>query len=136
MSWRSATSDNPHIDPAVLEAERRRLPPAVFEQEFLALFEGEENLPCALCSGPSWSVSGALLTLDFTQEPRCRECGNLVDRDGHSIVGRHPDGSAHLFVIDGLEGLRFASRQNPAFDAGAAKLAFLAKHIPREPTLT
>lgn len=38
QSWQHPTSDNPHINPAEIEAARRELPENVFRQEYLAEF--------------------------------------------------------------------------------------------------
>jgi hypothetical protein len=100
-SWRFPSTSNPHLDPAVIESERRRLPPAVFEQEFLAHFEGEKSLSCETCGGPSWDVRGVLISLNASKEPRCPSCRKLVDANGRTVWGRRADGSPRLFLISG-----------------------------------
>jgi hypothetical protein len=104
-SWRFPSTSNPLLDPAVIESERKRLAPAVFEQEYMARFQGEDALSCETCGGPSWEVCGVLQTLDARKEPRCPACRKFVDANGKTVVGRHPNGKPHLFIIDGVFGV-------------------------------
>ena len=137
-SWRFPSTANPHLDPGVIDSERRRLPAEVFGREFLAQFEGEAGLACDSCGGPGWDQPGVLSTLDLDSEPRCLECGHLVDVNSKSIVGRRADGSPHLFVIDGADGLRSLARHDSSMDVEAFKAAFEARQreVGRPPTLT
>jgi hypothetical protein len=47
-SWRMPTTTNPHIDPAEVEAAKRDLPPAVFNQEFLGIPADDGGNPFGL----------------------------------------------------------------------------------------
>lgn len=47
-SWRMPTTTNPHIDPDEVEAARRDLPPAVFNQEFLGIPADDGGNPFGL----------------------------------------------------------------------------------------
>ena len=100
-SWRFPSANNPHLDPEVIESERRRLPAAVFEQEFLAHFEGEKFLSCEVCGGPSWDVRGVLISMNASKEPRCPTCCMLVDASGKTVVARRTDGTPRLLLICG-----------------------------------
>lgn len=115
-SWRGPTADNPHVRAEVIAAERRRLPGEVFAQEYLARFAGEDALPCDMCSGPSESVPGLLVTLDHAKTPRCTDCGCEVDDRGQTVVGRSASGARQFAVIDGGTGLAKKLAADERFD--------------------
>jgi len=89
-SWRSPSWDNPHISREVIEAERGRLAPDTFEQQYEAKFLGVPAEPCESCGGPRKDVLGRVTAPvgqfedDFL--PRCPSCRMFVGEDGKSIV--------------------------------------------------
>jgi len=133
-SHRAPSTDNPHIDAAIVDGERKRMTKDAFEQEYLARFLGEENLPCETCRRPSPEVCGVFLTLDLAEEPRCPSCGHLVDDYGRTVVGRRTDGKPRLRLIDGSGGLAALANSDPTFDVEACKAAFrAARRANRQP---
>lgn len=85
-SWRMPSSTNPFLSPAVLEEERTRLPKDVFAQQYLAEFVGGPPERCFTCDGPSPDVRGFHVYVTDGELPRCRECNELVDEHGHTIL--------------------------------------------------
>jgi Terminase large subunit, T4likevirus-type, N-terminal len=84
-SWQAPTIQNPHIKSELIEAERARLDPDRFAEQYEAKFLGPPE-PCDVCGGPSPTVSG--LTVYFgDEEPRhCVACGREVDKKGRTVV--------------------------------------------------
>jgi len=82
-SWRSPSSENPHLRAELIEAERARLAPEVFDQEYGARFLGEELIPCEGCA---FDEQQSDVYWHLGAEPEdilsCPECGNGVHRDG------------------------------------------------------
>jgi Terminase large subunit, T4likevirus-type, N-terminal len=98
-SWNSPSSDNPHLDPAVIEEERRRLQPNDFREQYEAVFLGAELEPCDTCGCPSPTAKG-ILVLDEGEEPlTCPECNEPVEEDGTTLVELFPSGTRHLLRI-------------------------------------
>jgi hypothetical protein len=89
-SWSSPSWDNPHVPRALIEAERARVGPEVFDQEFGGKFAGEEDEPCELCLGPTEGVGRLLMLGDDEPIPTCKLCGEAVDHQGRSIVMKRP----------------------------------------------
>src|SRR5204863_468218 len=56
-SFSMPTSTNPHISPAVIEAERGRLDPETIGAHFDAKFIGQDLVPCDVCLGPRVDAS-------------------------------------------------------------------------------
>jgi hypothetical protein len=103
-SWSMPTWTNPHIDRAVVEAERGRLPPDTFEQQYLAKFLGVENEPCLECGGPREEVSGVIdlpEKLDETSVPTCSTCGMFVDEKGFCLVKKCNEWYAEIEIFMG-----------------------------------
>lgn len=85
-SWSSPSWTNPYLDKAVIDAERARLPAAIFEQEFGARFVGVEDEPCELCGGPDIMAAGVIgLSLD-EELKLCAECSKPVNDSGKTLV--------------------------------------------------
>jgi len=88
-SWAFPTRDNPHVDPAVIEAERARLSKDTFAQQYEATFLGVPKEPCLTCGGPRPDAPGRIqLAPGQTEEqlPRCPTCAMFVDADGRCVV--------------------------------------------------
>lgn len=88
-SWGSPSSDNPHIRPEIIEAERARLSEDVFAQQFEAKFLNVPQEICEACGGPREDVSGkvtAPVGQYHFQPPSCPSCGMFVDETGRCIV--------------------------------------------------
>jgi len=92
-SWRSPSWENPHINRDVVEAERSRLVPATFQQQYEAKFHDVPRVPCGSCGGPQADAVGKLDAPVGKHEddfiPRCRECGMFTDATGRCIVRFH-----------------------------------------------
>lgn len=83
--WNSPSSDNPFIDAGVIEAERARLKPDDFAEQYLAHFIGSEHEPCDGCGYPSPTASGWVVSEKHDVLPTCAECGHEVDKDGDTL---------------------------------------------------
>jgi len=91
-SWRSPSWENPHLDRELIEAERPRLSPDAYEQEYEARFLGEESEPCDECGCPTYTIP-PVLVLYGEEEPKCcADCGNIVGPDGRTVVMRGANG--------------------------------------------
>jgi hypothetical protein len=92
-SWASPSRENPHIDPLLIEAERTRMLPEKFAQQFEAEFIGVPRDPCFTCGGPHEDAPGRITLPEDAREddfvPRCPACDMFVDADGRCIVKRH-----------------------------------------------
>jgi hypothetical protein len=87
-SWSSPSWMNPHLDRALVEAERARLSPQGFAQEYGGEFVGVDAEPCPTCEVQSPKAS-RILTEDINKRlPRCVGCGCPVDEEGRSLVPR------------------------------------------------
>jgi hypothetical protein len=98
-SWRSPTWANPHLPEGVVEAEKARLTKDAFDQEFGAVFLGEEDDPCGRCGCPSERVSGNLLVWGDDPIPNCGECGGHVDGEGATLVRKVPGWQNYLKIV-------------------------------------
>lgn len=85
-SWRSPSWTNPHVDRALIEAERARLKPESFAQEYEARFLGEEDQRCDRCGGPSEVAVGVVILYDDEEAPRCPDCNGYIHKDGTTAV--------------------------------------------------
>jgi hypothetical protein len=91
--WRAATSENPHIDPATIEAERARLSADTFAAQYEAKFTGPPE-PCPACHGPSPRAEGCTIKLNDDPVLLCSECGQPVDGSGFTLMKLTQDGNA------------------------------------------
>jgi hypothetical protein len=101
-SWALPTSSNPHVSAEDIEAERKRLPPDVFAQQYEAQFIGVPLGPCIECGGPRTDVPSMLLAPvgadDDTFVAKCPACGMFVGADGQCIVKKHNGWFAELII--------------------------------------
>jgi hypothetical protein len=98
-SWRSPSSDNPHLDAVVIEREQASLPAKTFSEQYLAEFTGERDEPCDLCGGPS-ATAPAVSLWDKPGDPgRCEDCGEMVDDQGRTLVHLYPGGQKVVYLI-------------------------------------
>ena len=70
-SWCSPSSDNPHLDRALIEAERKRLDPTAFAEQYETKFLGPDLEPCDLCLGPDRHLPRAIFIRDGDVLLRC-----------------------------------------------------------------
>jgi hypothetical protein len=87
-SWASPSTDNPHLDPAAIEAERARLATAVFEVQYQARFIGAENEPCERCEPDGHCGSGMVFADNPSELARCLDCDGYVDQGGRALALR------------------------------------------------
>jgi hypothetical protein len=100
-SWALPSRDNPHVDAATIEAERGRMPPEKFAQQYESKFLDVPGDPCEQCGGPREAVPG-WITLspehNYEDVPTCPSCGMFVDSDGRCIVKYHNAWAASLWL--------------------------------------
>jgi len=99
-SWALPTTDNPHVPADMIEAERKRLAPEEFAQQYLAQFTGVEHDPCDLCKGPKVDAIPVIIVHDDEEPPQCTECGKYVHSDGTTAVMLWPDGQLYTMVVN------------------------------------
>ena len=101
-SWRSPTWENPHLDRAVIEAERGRIPEEKFAQQYEAEFLNVDAEPCETCGGPQADAPGEIVAPEGEYEndfiPRCPACGMFTDGNGKCIVKFHNEWYASFHV--------------------------------------
>lgn len=101
-SWSFPSSDNPHLNPAVIEAERQRLAKDVFAQQYWGEFLGVPLDPCEKCGGPQTNVRGRVEAPVGQHKNSflltCPACRMFVDETGRCIVKKHNRGYAGFMV--------------------------------------
>jgi hypothetical protein len=112
-SWRSPSSDNPHLDAALIERERASLPAETFAEQYLAEFTGEREEPCELCGGPSAEAPAVTLWESPNDPGRCAECGELIDEDCRTLVHLYPNGQKVVQLIRLYPGRRIRDLRAP-----------------------
>jgi hypothetical protein len=89
-SWALPTWTNPHVSAQTIEAEKKRLTPELFDQQFGAKFLGVPKEPCETCGGPREDAVGVLVAPEGQHDdsfiPECPKCGMFVDERGLCIV--------------------------------------------------
>ncbi len=92
QSWAMPTWMNPHVSAETIEAEKKRLTPELFGQQFGAKFIGVPKEPCDTCGGPREDVTGEIEAPPGFDEgddsflPSCPDCQMFVDANGRCIV--------------------------------------------------
>ena len=99
-SWSFPSWQNPHLDRTLIEAERSRQSADSFACEYEAQFVGGDEDPCAVCGGPSKTVSGYHIVQRGEVVPACPECKEPVDVEGRTIVRVGRDGCPSLTVLE------------------------------------
>ncbi|MFN0009316.1 MAG: terminase large subunit domain-containing protein [Planctomycetota bacterium] len=85
QAWCSPSWENPHIDRAVIDAERARLPADVFAQEYGGVFLGEELLPCLRCGNDRNGIGACFFDFEVEGKGTCSDCGGYIHEDGVSM---------------------------------------------------
>ncbi len=104
-SWAMPTWTNPHVSAETIEAEKNRLTPELFDQQFGAKFLGVPKEPCETCGGPREDAVGEVTAPEGYGEGNdsflasCPECDMFTDADGRCIVKKWNEWSAS-FDID------------------------------------
>ena len=98
-SWCAPSWENPHLNREVIERERERLDPQVFDQEYGSVFVGV-IIPCATCGFPVEGASGILVFEHGEEIPRCAECGKELDENGRCLRWPDPPGEGNLSTIE------------------------------------
>jgi uncharacterized C2H2 Zn-finger protein len=98
-SWSSPSWDNPYISRDLIEEERSRLSREVFDEQYGAVFIGEDLEPCDTCKGPNATAPGIVMLKDGAEMLLCPECGKAVDKDGKSLVRRIGNHQPHLMIL-------------------------------------
>ena len=98
--WSRPTSDNPRIDPAVIEKERQRLDRNAFFAEYMGEFISDFGRECPTCRGPRVDGPGTVLLRDGDEDlALCPECGEPTHH-GVSVLGPSLGGGPRLKIID------------------------------------
>lgn len=98
-SWCSPSWTNPYISRELIEEERSRLSKEVFDEQYGAVFSGEDLDPCDVCKGPNADAPGIVMLKDGAEMLLCPECGKAVDKDGKSLVKRIGNHRPHLMIL-------------------------------------
>jgi len=103
-AWSFPTSGNPRIDPALIEAERTRLPSAVYRSQYLAEFVGVPPIPCSACGGPKKGARSWIIIMgNEEKEHHCPACKGWIHESGETAVPLKADGTegdVHVMVIN------------------------------------
>jgi hypothetical protein len=98
-SWQAPTTQNPHIKPELIEAERARLSADRFAEQYEAKFLGPPE-PCEFCGWPDPNWNGAIMLVGEDAElQHCPACGEVVDTHGDTLLGVGVDGNPTLAVV-------------------------------------
>src|SRR5260221_8795741 len=110
-SWASPSSDNPHVDAALIEAERGRMSAEKFAQQYGAEFLDVPRDPCEQCGaapaggpGPHGIPPGT----EYEAVPKCPSCGIVVNSEGRCVVKYHNAWAASLWLDGGYEAALFS----------------------------
>jgi hypothetical protein len=95
-SWSFPSWMNPHLDRAIVEAERERLPADVFAQEYGGEFVGVDPEPCERCLPVSPKACQVIYLREWEKKRRCPECDDLVDAEGRTLV---PPGAKWMRIL-------------------------------------
>ncbi len=98
-SWREPSWSSPFLKREVIERERERLAPEVFDQEYGAVFVGVV-IPCATCGFPVEGATGILVFERGAEISRCAECGKELDENGRCLRWPDPPGEGSLTTIE------------------------------------
>jgi hypothetical protein len=85
-AWTGPTWENPHIERAVIEAERAGLTPDVFAQEYEGKFIGRGIPQCETCGYGRCGFPSVPILRNGQEFAACRDCGHLVLPDGRSLA--------------------------------------------------
>jgi hypothetical protein len=98
-AWSAPTTQNPAIDPALVERERGRLSISEYASEFLGRFVGPHGPVCETCGAP-WEVPLVYAILLEGQElGACTDCGRPLNQKGQHVGSLREDGTVHVAVI-------------------------------------
>jgi hypothetical protein len=98
-SWNRPSWENPTLDRALIDAERKRLGDAAFGAQYGAEFIGADEDVCDLCHGPSPGVPSFHLLRDGQEPARCADCGLAVNEAGETIVRRFRSGASGVVYL-------------------------------------
>lgn len=98
-SWQFPSFANPFLDAELVEEERRRLPLAAFEEQYMARFVDAPPEPCGRCGGPSPELPYASVVVTDQELETCEECGKPVDPEGKTLVRLWPNGRTTSKVV-------------------------------------
>jgi hypothetical protein len=99
-SWTAPSWQNPHVDAEAIELERKRVPEAVFLQEYGAEFLGTHGSRiCSLCGSPERRGPGCITLFEGEEVAECSECHNPVDENGAPLGWANDDGKVGLQII-------------------------------------
>ena len=83
----------------LIEAERARMPPEVFEQHYGARFVLEPPERCATCGFPSATPPKWLMVDVEEKLLYCHSCRNLVNRLCRTLIHRREDGKLLAYAL-------------------------------------
>ena len=81
-SWTGPSWENPRLDRAVIEKERRKLPEAVFASMYGGLFVEDGRVPCAACEWPERRGPAVLVLHPGDALGECPVCERVLGPDG------------------------------------------------------
>ncbi len=97
-SWQSPSSENPLLDPAVIETQRATLSPDAFNEQFEACFLGAGPERCSRCGNPSESARGLVIIAGSGEPSTCTVCAGIVDELGKTAVRLNSNGTLRMDV--------------------------------------
>lgn len=97
-SWQSRSSENPLLDPVVIEAQRATLSPEAFREQFEAEFIGGGPERCPKCGNPSPDARGVVFIAGDLEPQRCDLCGEVIDERGKTAARLNPDGTIRMRI--------------------------------------
>ncbi len=102
-SWAFASATNPHLDAALIEAERSRLPPDAFAEQYEAVFVNAALEPCDVCDGPTLDLPSMVMIDGPGRLPSCPDCGEPTNEHGRTVVHLTPSGilvGSHIELLE------------------------------------
>jgi hypothetical protein len=118
-SWSQPSWLNPHIDKALVDAERDRLGPEVFAEQYGGEFQGVKPEPCEACYPRSPKACRVLLVEEDEELRRCPECNDPVDGEGRSLVREGTD-LMKIIILQGTGERDAPGPQDTSVDAKEA----------------
>jgi hypothetical protein len=98
-SWSAPTTQNPSINPALIERERERLSLAEFASEYLGKFVGPRGPICETCRAPRELQQPYVILMPGQALGVCGACGRSLDQEGVPLGTLREDGTVGFYTI-------------------------------------